>query len=213
MYVKDWMTKDPIVVSSDTPIIEAQKIMRDSKIRRLPVVDKGKLVGIVTYRDLIEASPSDATTLSVHELNYLISKLKVKDIMKKKVITVSPDDTAEYASLLGNKHGVGGLPVLDKRGKLVGIVTETDIYRAYNAILGANEDLLRITIRDVDVQHGTITNISKIVDEAGGTVVSIFSIPQRASDLRMVVLRIRTEKHKAVVEALKAKGYAVEKAQ
>ena len=210
MFVKDWMTRDPIVVSSDAPIIEAQKIMRESKIRRLPVVDKGKLVGIVTYRDLIEAAPSDATTLSVHELNYLISKIKVKDIMAKKVITVSPDDTSEYASDLGHKHGVGGLPVLDKNGKLCGIVTETDVFRAYNAILGASEGLQRITMRDVDVQHGTISKISKSVDDAGGTVISIFSIPQRASDLRMVVLRVKSEKQKAIVGSLKNDGYVVE---
>ncbi len=210
MFVKDWMTRDPIVVSGDAPIIEAQKIMRESRIRRLPVVDKGKLVGIVTYRDLIEAAPSDATTLSVHELNYLLSKIKVKDIMAKEVITVSPDDTSEYASDLGHKHGVGGLPVLDKDGKLIGIVTETDVFRAYNAILGASEDLQRITLRDVDVQHGTISKISKLVEDAGGTVISIFSIHQRASDLRMVVLRIESKRPKEIVDSLKGEGYVVE---
>jgi acetoin utilization protein AcuB len=184
--------------------------MRESRIRRLPVVDKGKLVGIVTYRDLIEAAPSDATTLSVHELNYLLSKIKVKDIMAKEVITVSPDDTSEYASDLGHKHGVGGLPVLDKDGKLIGIVTETDVFRAYNAILGASEDLQRITLRDVDVQHGTISKISKLVEDAGGTVISIFSIHQRASDLRMVVLRIESKRPKEIVDSLKGEGYVVE---
>ena len=83
MYIKDWMTRDPIVVAPDTPILEAQKLMRTNRIRRLPVVDRDKLVGIVTYRDIIEATPSDATTLSIHELNYLLSKLTVNKVMTK----------------------------------------------------------------------------------------------------------------------------------
>ena len=95
MKVKHWMTKDPITVSPETLAVEAQKIMKENKIRRLPVVDKGKLVGMVTFRNLIEAAPSSASSLSIHELNYLIMKIKVKDLMKKNVITVSPEDTGE----------------------------------------------------------------------------------------------------------------------
>jgi acetoin utilization protein AcuB len=207
MYVKDWMSPNPIVVSPETPIMEAQKIMREHRIRRLPVVQKGKLVGIVTYRDLIEASPSDATTLSIHELNYLLSKLTVKDVMAKDVVTVSPNDTAEHAVLLGVEKGVGALPVVHK-GKLVGIATEADIVRFYMAMLGAREELVRITLQDVDVKHGTLKEIADVVEEAGGVPISIFSIPQKASDMRMVMIRAKGSQRK-IERALRNKGYTI----
>ena len=208
MYVKDWMSTDPIVVSPDTPIIEAQKIMRDNKVRRLPVVQGGKLLGLVTYRDLIEASPSEATTLSIHELNYLLSKLTVKDVMAKELVTVGPNDSAEYAALLGAEKGVGALPVVH-RGKLIGIATETDIFRAYIAILGAREDLVRITLQDVEIERGTLREISQIVEDAGGVMAAMFSVPQKASDLRMVVIRAQAADEKAIERALKDRGFVI----
>jgi acetoin utilization protein AcuB len=208
MFVKDWMTTDPIVVSPDTPIIEAQKIMRDNRVRRLPVVQGGKLLGVVTYRDLIEASPSEATTLSIHELNYLLSKLTVKDVMATDLITVGPNDTAEQAALLGAEKGVGALPVVHK-GKLIGIATESDIFRAYIAILGAKEDLQRITLRDVEIQKETLREIAQIVEDAGGVTMSIFNVPQKASDLRMVVIRVQAQDEKAIERALKDRGYVI----
>ena len=120
MKVKHWMTKDPISVSPDTLAVEAQKIMKENRIRRLPVVDKGKLVGIVTFRNLIEAAPSSANSLSIHELNYLIMKIKVKDLMKKNVITVSPEDTVIDAIVRGVEKGIGGFPVVDEQGQFGG---------------------------------------------------------------------------------------------
>jgi acetoin utilization protein AcuB len=208
MYVKDWMTTDPVVVSPETPILEAQRIMRQRKIRRLPVVKGSKLVGIVTYRDIIEASPSSATTLSIHELHYLLSKLTVGEIMAKELVVVSPNDTAEHAVLLGAEKGVGALPVVDK-GKLIGIATEADIVRAYLTMLGAKEDLIRITLKDVDVGRGTLREIAQVVEDAGAELVSIFSIPQKASDLRMVVIRARGKDKDKVEKALKSKGYSI----
>jgi acetoin utilization protein AcuB len=208
MYVKDWMTTHPVVVSPETPILEAQRIMRQRKIRRLPVVKGSKLVGIVTYRDIIEASPSSATTLSIHELHYLLSKLTVGEIMAKELVVVSPNDTAEHAVLLGAEKGVGALPVVHK-GKLIGIATEADIVRAYLTMLGAKEDLIRITLKDVDVGRGTLREIAQVVEDAGAELVSIFSIPQKASDLRMVVIRARGKDKDKVEKALKSKGYSI----
>src|SRR3972149_11924288 len=97
MKIKDVMTKNPMTVGSDTLVLDAQKIMKENNIRRLPVVDKGKLVGIVTQHDLLEASPSPATSLGIHELNYLLAKMKVKEIMKKNPITLTPDTPFEEA--------------------------------------------------------------------------------------------------------------------
>lgn len=208
MYVKDWMTSDPVVVSPDTPILEAQRIMTQRRIRRLPVVKGGKLVGIVTYRDIIEASPSSASTLSIHELHYLLSKLTVEEIMAKELVVVSPNDTAEHAVLLGAEKGVGALPVVH-RGKLIGIATEADIVRAYLTLLGAKEDLIRITLKDVEVGKGTLREIAQVVEEAGAELVSIFSIPQKASDLRMVIIRARGKDKEKVEKALKNKGYSI----
>ena len=138
MKVKHWMTKDPITVSPETLAVEAQKIMKENKIRRLPVVDKGKLVGMVTFRNLIEAAPSSATSLSIHELNYLIMKIKVKDLMKKNVISVSQEETVIDVIVRGVEKGIGGFPVVDDQGRLVGIVTETQIARAMIQLFGTD---------------------------------------------------------------------------
>jgi acetoin utilization protein AcuB len=132
------MVADPVTVMPETKLFEAQKTMRDGGFRRLPVVSKGRLVGIVTDRDLREAAPSRATTLSVFELNYLLSRLTVKDVMKAPVLTVSPDDPVERAALLMNEHKISGLPVVDGT-TLVGIITITDLLQAFVTLLELRE--------------------------------------------------------------------------
>jgi len=126
--VRNWMTSKPITITPQTTLPEAQQILFDHRIRRLPVVDRGKLVGILTLGDIREASPSDATTLSVYELNYLLDRLLVKDIMTVSPITVSPDDLIGEAARLMYENKIGGLPVVEE-GELVGIITETDLCR------------------------------------------------------------------------------------
>ena len=123
------MICNPIVVTEDTTLPEAQRLMKDNAIRRLPVVDyHGRLVGIVTLGDLLKASASDATLLSIHELNYLLSKLSVGEIMTRKPITVTPLTTIARAAQLMLENKIGGLPVVE-RGELLGIITESDIFR------------------------------------------------------------------------------------
>ncbi len=138
MLVSDWMVTDPVTVTPDTKLFEAQKTMRDGGFRRLPVVAQGRLVGIVTDRDLREAAPSKATSLSVFELNYLLSRLTVKDVMKTAVLTVSPDDPIERAALLMSEHKISGLPVLDGDA-VVGILTITDLLQAFVSMLDLRE--------------------------------------------------------------------------
>ena len=123
--VRSWMTERLITITPQTTLPEAQRLMFEHNIRRLPVMDADKLVGIVTLGDIREAKPSDATTLSKYELNYLMDKLTAKDFMTPNPITVDPDDTLGEAARLMVENRVGGLPVVD-RGKLVGIITETD---------------------------------------------------------------------------------------
>lgn len=126
--VRKWMTPSPLTITPHTTLPEAEKILFQHRIRRLPVVEKGRLVGILTLGDIREASPSDATTLSVYELNYLLDRLIVKDIMTANPLTVAPDDPIGEAARLMVEHKIGGLPVVQD-GELVGIITETDLCR------------------------------------------------------------------------------------
>ncbi len=129
--VKDWMKRDVIVAGPELGMLDAHKLMRDHQIRRLPIVNRrGKLVGIVTRSDIRRAEPSGATTLNVWELNYLLANLQLRDIMtKNEVVTCRPDDTVKTAALRMKESKIGALPVVDDQGRVVGIITESDIFR------------------------------------------------------------------------------------
>jgi acetoin utilization protein AcuB len=126
--VRDWMTPNPITIDTKTTLPEAHKLMKECHIRRLPVVDHGKVVGILTLGDIREASPSDATSLSIFELNYLLAKLNVEKIMTRDPITIAPMATIREAAQIMLEHKIGGVPVVEDE-KLVGIITESDIFR------------------------------------------------------------------------------------
>lgn len=128
--VAQWMTPNPRTISPETPVLEASKLMRDGGFRRLPVVENGQLMGIVTDRDLKEAMPSDATTLSVWELNYLIAKLKVREVMSRPVLTIEATAPLEEAARKLLEHKVGGLVVVDG-DQVKGILTITDVLKAF----------------------------------------------------------------------------------
>lgn len=127
--VSDWMTSDVITARPNTPINKAHQIMRDNNIRRLVIVDGDKLLGLITLGDVREANPSDATTLSIWEINYLWSQLVVEKIMTNNLITVPQDATILDAAELMLEHKISGIPVLDSDNNLVGIITESDIFR------------------------------------------------------------------------------------
>ncbi len=126
--VKDWMTQNPVTISAKSTLPEAHNLMREKKVRRLPVLDHDKLVGIISLTDVMEAKPSDATTLSIYELNYLLAKLTVSKIMSKSVMTVTPETTVADAARMMLDYKIGGIPVVDGE-MLVGIITESDIFR------------------------------------------------------------------------------------
>ena len=128
LLVKDWMTANVISTTPDTPMLKAHKLMREKKIRRMPVVKNDKVVGIVTRSDVRQAEPSDATSLNVWEINYLLAELRLEDIMTTKVKTIRPNDTIKTAATLMHDNQIGALPVVDDAGKLVGIITESDIF-------------------------------------------------------------------------------------
>jgi CBS domain-containing protein len=128
--IKDWMTKDVITISPDTTLPEAHRVMSDKQIRRLPVMDKGKLLGIVTRGDVREAEPSDATTLNIWEINYLLSQLKINRVMTPDPTTITPNATLGDAAKAMLETKISGLPVIDDQGNVVGMITESDIFRA-----------------------------------------------------------------------------------
>jgi acetoin utilization protein AcuB len=202
------MTKNPVTADSETLVLDAQKIMKEHNIRRLPIVDKGKLVGIVTQHDLLEASPSPATSLSVHELNYLLSKMKVKDIMKKNPVTVPPDTPFEDALRIGQEKKIGSFPVVDK-GKLVGIATESDIVRFLTRALGISEEGSRITIEGLGGKLGDLEKITAIVDQHKTIILSMISSPRPEKGDWMILLRLKTTDPNPIVRDFKKAGFNV----
>lgn len=171
MTVGRCMTKNPVTVGPDVTVPEAQAIMRREKIRRLPVLDKhAALVGIVTAGDLIHAAPSGATVLDVYELNYLLSKLEVRKVMQKKVLTATEDMTVEDAARMMVDNDISGLPVL--RGeKLVGIVTESDLFELFLELFGSRHTGLRVTVL-LPEKQGELGCLGAAIAEAGGNIIS-----------------------------------------
>jgi len=208
MRIRDMMTKNPITVDSETLVIDAQKIMKENNIRRLPVVDKGKLLGIITKHDLLEASPSPATSLSVHELNYLLSKMKVKEIMKKNPVTLAPDTAFEEALKIGQDKRIGSFPVVEN-GKLVGIATESDIVRFLTRALGVREEGSRITIEGLGGKLTDLEKIISIVNQHNTIVLSMISLPRSEKKDWMIVLRLKTSSPDPIVRDFKKAGFNV----
>jgi acetoin utilization protein AcuB len=208
MRIKDMMTKNPITVDSETLVLDAQKVMKENNIRRLPIVNKGKLVGIVTKHDLLEAAPSPATSLSVYELNYLLSKMKVKDIMKKNPVTVTPNTPFEEALRIGQEKKIGAFPVVED-GKLVGITTESDIIRFLTRALGIKEEGSRITIEGLDGKLGDLERIVAIANQHRTIILSMMSLPRPQKKDWMIVLRLKTDDPDPIVKDFKKAGFNV----
>ncbi|OLV17929.1 CBS and ACT domain-containing protein [Deinococcus marmoris] len=184
MLVRDWMTRDPVTVTPSTPVMEALKTLKDGNFRRLPVMDKGKLIGITTRKDLKDAMPSKATTLSVWELNYLLSKLTVAEMMARPVITAAEGEYMEDAALRMQEHHVGGLPVLDDSGKLSGIITTMDVLRAFTEILGMREGGQRITLEMPDTP-GNLEKATRAI--APSNIISVATYDGRENRRRFVI--------------------------
>jgi len=208
MRIRDVMTRNPITVDSETLVLDAQRMMKENNIRRIPVVDKGKLVGIVTKHDLLEASPSPATSLSVFELNYLLAKMKVKEIMKKNPLTLGPDTPFEEALRLGQEKKIGSFPVVEN-GKLVGITTESDIIRFVTRVLGLKEEGSRITIEGLGAKLGDLEKIVSVANQHHTVILSMMSMPRPENKDWMIVLRLKTNEPDPIVKDFKKAGFNV----
>jgi len=203
------MTSNLITVDIQTPILEALEIMKHEKVKRLPVTKKGKFVGLVSRNMIRDASPSEATSLSMHELNYILFKMTVGYLMVKKPITVAPDLPVEEAIWQGIKHGVGALPVLEK-GELVGIITESDISRIVIEALGVGQkDSQRITIDASGKRFGYLQDLVRVLDSHNIPILSVMGIPKSGRKDWMLILRLQTKDAARAVEDLKNEGFKV----
>lgn len=210
MFVTNRMTPNPLVISSITTIADASELMRKHKIRRLPIVDGGTLVGIITDRDLRSVSPSEATTLSIFELNYLLAKMKVRDIMKKKVLTIYADATVEAAALMMYNHRIGGLVVLDENDKVCGVITETDIFKCFVDLMGLPQGKTRITIDAAD-KIGLLHEITGVFKELGINIGSLVShcVGEGQNVKNELVIRADVRDVEALTAKLAEKGFPV----
>lgn len=204
MYVSQFMTSRVFTVSPEDNIADTMALMREKKINRLPVVEKGKLVGIVTDGDLREVSPSPATTLSIFELNYLVAKTPIRDVAVKKVITCTPDTKIEDAALLMREHGIGALPVLDQ-GKLVGIITGTDIFDAFLDVMGFRSPGQRFVIETKD-EVGVMVDFASIMKEHDVNIASLAVYHLRNNKVQ-ILARLNGDRVKEVKDSLLEKGY------
>jgi len=189
MLVGDRMSKPVLSVSPETPVQDALAQMRKENVSRYPVLNKkGKLVGIVSESDLLNASPSDATTLSVWEINYLLSKITVERVMSKNVITVEEDSTLEEAARLMADHRIGGLPVM-RNDSVVGIITETDLFRLFLEMMGGRESGIRVSVL-IKEQPGMLHRLTKAIDEVGGNIIAVSTFAGESTEDREVTIKV-----------------------
>ncbi len=189
MLVKERMSYPVITVHPDMPIMDALDLMQKEHIRRFPVIDKrGHLVGIVSKTDLLHAAPSAATSLNVWEVNYLVSKITIKKVMTPDVSTIEGDTPLEEAARIMADNKVGGLPVLN-RGKVVGIITETDLFKIFLEMLGAREQGIRLAVL-VPNTRGELAKLTKSIFDIGGSIISLGTFMGENSENREVTMKI-----------------------
>lgn len=233
MKVKYWMTKDPVTIGPDEPIADAARLMKERGFRRLPVLEGGRLVGLVTYRNILEAQPSAVSTLSRQEARYLLTKLKVRDVMRKDPITVSPEDDVLTALMEGNRLGLGCYPVV-VGGSLVGIVTATDLFNLIVQALGADDRSDFIYLAEKGGLPGDPVGLSRLLGLLAGQGIALLSFmafprkavaqagPGEAAEggsgrsggplfevSTIILLKISPGRRQEAIEALTAAGYSL----
>lgn len=202
MFVRNSMTTNPHTIAPDSSIADAVALMKGKGVKRLPVVKNGELVGFITHNQLLEVSPSPATSLNRYEVDYLLTKTTVETIMSTDVITTTPDTLLEEASLLLRDNDIGGLPVVEGK-KVVGIITEKDIFEAFMEIMGFRDKGTRITLFIPDDRPGVIAEVAGTIASFG---ISITHIAAYHGDL---IVRVNTDNADEFLYALEKKGYKV----
>lgn len=200
MFVGERMSRPVISVLPDTSINDVLAMFKKEHIRRAPVLKDGKLVGIVSERDLLNAAPSSATTLSIWEMNYLVSKVKIKQVMSKKVITVSRDTPIEEAARIMADKKIGGLPVVDS-DRVVGMITETDLFKVFLELMGARDKGVRVTAT-IEDKPGELAKITKAVANAGGNFVSFGFFAGEDASTKILTFKVDGMKKEDIRQAL-----------
>lgn len=201
MLVGERMSHPVIHISPDFTIHDAIQLMKHEGIRRTPVIEKGKLVGIISESDLLNASPSQATSLSVWELNYLLSKVTVEEIMIKNVITIAEDTPIEEAARILADNKIGCLPVM-KDVNLVGIITETDLFRLLLELMGAREKGIRLTLMMEDIP-GMLAKLTSVIAEQGGNILTVGTFAGEDQATKEIVLKVSGIAQKTLKEIIK----------
>ncbi|RYD03380.1 histidine kinase [Desulforamulus aquiferis] len=206
MFVKDCMTTSPIGIPKSTPILEALEKMKKLKIRQLPVIEKGKLAGLVTERELLQVTPSPATTLSVFEMNYLLSKMVVGEVMVKNPITVGLDTTIEEAALIMRENKANCLLVMEK-DELAGIITQSDIFDAFIEFFGIKKAGTRLVLQSHD-RVGALAELTDII-KAMNINIRGFVVHRKDNDVLNIVVRVNTVDPEPLVKELESRGIPV----
>lgn len=206
MFVKTKMTTNPFTISPDQTVPEAQEIMLKNGVKRLPVMQNGKLVGVVSKEDIERYSPSKATTLSMGEITYLLTKTKIKRIMTKELITISSDALLEEAATLMRDNKVSFLPVVDDN-RLVGIITESDIFDSFIELLGFREPGTRLTI-EADDEPGIMSNLTSIIGKFGANITRV-AVYRGTSGKSAIVVGINTLNTADMEKTIEAHGFRI----
>jgi len=211
MYIREYMKSPVITVTPDTLLDDALRTMHQNHIRRLPVVEGNKLVGLVTRHQLREAMPSVSVPLSIWGVHYQLSKMKVRDVMVTDVITIAPEATIEEAAALAEKQKVGTLPVVDNKGELVGIITGTDLLHLLAQVLGFGRKGVRLYVSAAGGTRGALQRqVMGILNEHQVSILSAFSVPLADVQQEGCIVHLDTEKAEDVVRDLKKQGFKVE---
>ena len=200
MLVGERMSRPIISIAPDMPVHDALDLFKRERIRRAPVVKDGKLVGIVSDKDLLNASPSPASSLSVWEMNYLLSKITVSEVMSKKVLTVAEDTPIEEAARIMADNKIGGLPVL-RDGHVVGIITETDLFKIFLELMGAREKGVRVTAL-LEEKPGQLAKVTEAIASAGGNFVAFGQFTGEDPSNRLVTFKVAGMKKDEVKKAI-----------
>jgi len=209
MLIKDWMATSVLTIDENTSVMRAMRMMKENKVRRLPVLSHGKLVGMITDRDLKEASPAKTNSLDIHELNYLLAEMKVKDVMTPKLVSLDYQETLEKAAIIMLQNRISGLPVMDENDNLVGLLSETDVLRGFIHATGIADGTIHY-IMDLPDKAGATTGIIDICRKYGAKLISILTSYEDAADgMKRVALRVACPEDK-LVEVNKALAEAGE---
>jgi len=200
MLIKDWMAKNVLTVDENTSLMRATRIMKENNIRKLPVVSHGKLLGIVSDRDVKEASPSKTTSLDIHELYYLLSEMKVKEVMTRNPITMCGTDSLEKAALIMLDSKISGIPVLDDSGRIIGLLSETDVMLGFIHATGIKDGAIQYVFNLADAP-GSVTEVVKVLRENNSRIISILTSYEDAEDgMKQVAIRVTVPKDKKTAE-------------